>query len=250
MRRSSPVRGFLLATTWLVVAAPAASDPTLDVDNREIWTETDPPFSTPAQSAMPAAFAPFSRLVTQGGSTPCGMLPSNASSSAQQDSTVAPFAYAGSGSVSYSITPGSCSSAAVDQWSLYEIIFTTDTDYVFDLDADLVNASLLIDPFEDNPPFASVTDFTGNLAITDTMPPDTYIIRVEAAFFEVASAGGPSSADSGSYDFTLSLPEPSGTAGLACGLGLLTVLGRLRGRARPRRVAPLSRACLLDVRPR
>lgn len=225
MRGSSLARVTLLASSWLAVAAPAPADPTLNVDGRSISTETTPPLSMPPDSAVPAAFDPFDELVTQGGSQSCPQIPANASSGADQDSTVDPFAYAGTGSASYSITAGSCQNANVNQWSVYEVTFTTDTDYVFDLEADLVNASLLLER-DGGPTYVSVTDFTGPVTFQQSLPGHHYTIRVEVAFDDFASSPGSTQSDSGSYDFFL--PEPSTPLGLLWGLAGLALSRRVR----------------------
>ncbi len=188
----------------LLVPPLSTALPSLDSDQRMISVDTEPPFGMLADMATPAvAFDPFVDLVTQGGFEMCQEMSSNASSSAAQDTMVAPLAFGGTGSAAFNIEAGSCSGASADVQSIFEITFTTDAAYDFDFDATLNKANVLLEN-DDGTPFMSWTEHTGGVADLQVLPIDTYTIRVDVSFFETVSPTNIAS-DSGDFDFSLAL---------------------------------------------
>jgi hypothetical protein len=226
----------LLTLLVTLILAPAFSwaAPSLDVDQRFVRSDTEPPYSTVAEDEFPtSAFDPFSGTANQGGFKQCfGPMPQSvdATGNATQTSSVAPLAFAGNGSASFTLLGGTCDGTSAAIETVYEITFTTDAAYDFNLDATLDHANLLLEN-DDGTLFASETTHTGVVSSLQTLPADTYTIRVDVSFFESPGMGN-SASDSGSFDFTLALssgaaPAPGfGMVGLIALAGLLGVTGR------------------------
>jgi hypothetical protein len=212
-----------------LLAAPVSADPTLDLDQRIVIADTQPPFSNPGVSDTPdAPFVLFDSLVTQGDSVSCPQTPTNTSSAASQESTVSPLFFEGIGSASYLVDGGHCEPASADVTSRYRIRFTTDADYAFDLEATLERGNILIEN-DDGTDFVSVADFTGPFSDTQVLPPDTYILVVEVDLDGFSGIQGAPDSSSGSFDFTL--PEPGTAVTLLPGAAVLGLLRRRRRRA-------------------